>query len=189
MFVGGYSIGGYLAALLASDPTYMAQVDLSIRDIKAAIPIAGTYDIVDYYKTLAKEKGHKFANQHVKAPLGVTMKELKAVSPTNYVDFRWVPMLIVSEPQTYRYASNYERVAKAAKNYRLTFYHVQENEQHGFYSELAQQKHSKHRDRIIDYILKNHNDYHYLNREISVWLTRFMGKVNPFSFLMGAWWC
>ena len=39
VFVIGYSAGGYLAALLSTDPRYLAAHKLSPRDIRGAVPV------------------------------------------------------------------------------------------------------------------------------------------------------
>lgn len=43
IFVTGQSAGGHLAALLATDETYLKAHDLSIKNIKAVMPISGVY--------------------------------------------------------------------------------------------------------------------------------------------------
>jgi acetyl esterase/lipase len=43
VFVIGYSAGGYLAALLSTDPRYLAAHQLSLRDIRGAVPVSAFY--------------------------------------------------------------------------------------------------------------------------------------------------
>jgi len=45
IFVTGQSAGGHLAALLATDETYLKAHHLSIKNIKAAMPVSGVYMI------------------------------------------------------------------------------------------------------------------------------------------------
>ncbi len=45
IFVTGQSAGGHLAALLATDETYLKAHQLSIKQIKAVMPISGVYQI------------------------------------------------------------------------------------------------------------------------------------------------
>jgi acetyl esterase/lipase len=47
IFVGGHSAGAHLAALLASDDTYLKAEGLSADKIKGVIPISGMYQIPD----------------------------------------------------------------------------------------------------------------------------------------------
>jgi acetyl esterase/lipase len=43
VFVIGYSAGGYLAALIATDPRYLAAHKLSPRDIRGVVPVSAFY--------------------------------------------------------------------------------------------------------------------------------------------------
>jgi acetyl esterase/lipase len=43
VFASGYSAGGYLVALLATDPRYLAAHQLSPRDIRGAVPVSAFY--------------------------------------------------------------------------------------------------------------------------------------------------
>jgi acetyl esterase/lipase len=43
IFIIGYSAGGYLAALLSTDPRYLAAHNLSPRDIRGAVPVSAFY--------------------------------------------------------------------------------------------------------------------------------------------------
>src|SRR5262245_40341073 len=43
VFIIGYSAGGYLAALLSTDPRYLAAHNLSPRDIRGAVPVSAFY--------------------------------------------------------------------------------------------------------------------------------------------------
>ena len=43
VFLVGYSAGGYLAALLSTDPRYLAAHKLSLRDIRGTVPVSAFY--------------------------------------------------------------------------------------------------------------------------------------------------
>ena len=45
MFVSGHSAGGHLAALLATDETYLKAHKLALSDVKGVIPISGVYRV------------------------------------------------------------------------------------------------------------------------------------------------
>jgi acetyl esterase/lipase len=47
LFIGGYSAGGHLTALLAADDTYLKAEGLSVRSIKGVIPMSGVFQIPD----------------------------------------------------------------------------------------------------------------------------------------------
>jgi acetyl esterase/lipase len=46
LFVCGHSAGGHLAALLATDGTYLKAEGLSLKDVRGAMPISGVYALV-----------------------------------------------------------------------------------------------------------------------------------------------
>ncbi len=45
LFIGGHSAGGHLAALLATDESYLKAQKLSLKDVRGAVPISGVYTI------------------------------------------------------------------------------------------------------------------------------------------------
>jgi acetyl esterase/lipase len=47
MFLAGHSAGGHLAALLATDETYLKAEGLSLKDVRGVIPVSGVYRIPD----------------------------------------------------------------------------------------------------------------------------------------------
>jgi acetyl esterase/lipase len=48
LFVGGHSAGGHLAALLATDETYLKQVGCTGKAIRAVIAVSGVYRVDDF---------------------------------------------------------------------------------------------------------------------------------------------
>src|SRR5688572_14115006 len=100
IFVGGFSSGAHLAALLAMDDRYLKNAGSSREQIRAIIPIAGTYDIPHYYKILA-EGDKALAEDHVKGVFGKTQEEFVNASPTSYMNGLKTPMLLISEKNTY----------------------------------------------------------------------------------------
>ena len=81
IFVSGHSAGGHLAALLATDDTYLKAEGLSLKAIKGAIPLSGVYSIPE---------GGMFDK-----PFGKDPKARKQASPINYVRGDAPPFLIV----------------------------------------------------------------------------------------------
>ena len=53
LFIGGYSSGGHLAALISLDRSYLKAEGLPANIIRGVIPISGAYDIVAYREALA----------------------------------------------------------------------------------------------------------------------------------------
>jgi acetyl esterase/lipase len=71
VYLGGHSAGGHLAALLATDESYLKKHKVSVADVKAVVPISGVYDVSN--ERLADrfgEDGQKASPMtHVKAKL------------------------------------------------------------------------------------------------------------------------
>ena len=74
IYVGGFSCGAHLAALLASDKRYLESLGLSTADIKAIIPVAGGYDIPHYRDELIKENPAYLEN-HIHAVFGESQEQ------------------------------------------------------------------------------------------------------------------
>lgn len=154
LFVSGYSAGGHLSALLATDPQYLKAQGLPLQSIKAVIPIAGAYDIAAYHDTHYEYNGPEMAEKHVKAVFGNTKKDFANASPTSFVANLTVPMLLISESQSYRYTKIFEDVLKKADKKNIEYLHVRELNHKGFYEDLANSEKSKYRDQIVKFIFK-----------------------------------
>lgn len=185
IFVSGYSAGGHLSALLALNPVYLTEVGRSVRDIKGAIPIAGAYDMAAYYETHLKSNGKALAEGHVKGALGETMEQLKEASPTEYVENQWVPMLVMSETQTYNYTRLLEEACERRGNDVMEFFHVKDKDHKGLYENLSKSLKSDYRDMIVDYIKNNRADYQYLQTKDVKLAYKVFGTGTPLFLLNG----
>lgn len=65
LFVSGFSAGGHLSALLASDERYLVAEGLTTDAIRGAIPVAGTYDVEHYFEVIEDGMGEQAAQDHV----------------------------------------------------------------------------------------------------------------------------
>ena len=109
IFVGGFSSGAHLTALLGLDSTYLTKEGLTLKTIKGLIPIAGAYDILSYYNVFKNSKtSSAMADTHVKAVFGQTEADFINASPTNYLKFLKTPILLISENTTYEYTKIFE---------------------------------------------------------------------------------
>jgi len=108
LFIGGYSSGGHLAALISLDSTYLHQVGLSPSIFEGILPISGTYDIVDYHQVLANSGRPELAELHVEAVFGNSEADFQEASPTNYLEQLSIPMLIMSDNNMYHYTQLFE---------------------------------------------------------------------------------
>lgn len=154
IFVSGYSAGGQLSALLATDLHYLKDQGLNKEVIKGVIPIAGAYDISAYHNTHYRYNGPEMAEKHVKAVFGNSEEDFLSASPTNFVNDLNTPMLLVSENQSYDYTLLFEQAIKKAGIPNVDYLHVRELDHRGFYNELAQSETSEYRGQIIAFIFK-----------------------------------
>jgi len=85
IFVSGHSAGGHLAALLASDESYLTAEKLSLANIKGAVPISGVFRIGDRLQGVFGEEETR-----------------KQASPLTHVRAKLPPMLILYGDQELR---------------------------------------------------------------------------------------
>ena len=154
IFVSGYSAGGHLSALLALDHRYLKAVGQEVDHIRAAIPMAAAYDMLDYYKDHVRESGQIFADQHVKGVLGPTEQHIIDASPSSYLQHSTIPMLIISESETYGYTKVFEDMVQAAEDEHISFWHIMEETHKSLYFDL-QNPESGYRDKLVAYIKKH----------------------------------
>ncbi len=154
LFVGGFSSGAHLSALLATDPKYLSAHGFSLLDIKAAIPVSGAYDMALYYDAMTQEMGPEKADGHVLGVFG-TAGALADASPINHFTDSPVPMLVLSESDTYDYTRIFEdAVAKKNKAHLIQFVHFRDETHRSLFNNLGSRNGSyPPRQKIIDYVL------------------------------------
>jgi acetyl esterase/lipase len=159
IFVGGFSSGAHLSALLAMDNRYLKNRGLSNKLIKAIIPVGGGYDIPDYKEQLVAEDPN-YEQNHINVVFGETHAEHIDASPITYMDSLVTPVLLISEGDTYTYNRAFEAllVEKEIPNIEVLNLH---NYTHaGLWRELGGDAPSLCRDYMIGYIKRwsNVND-------------------------------
>ena len=158
IFVGGFSSGGHLAALIVMDGRYLRDVGLSTKLIQGVIPIAGTYDIAHYHQVLAEGNGKDFADNHVGSVFGLSAREFEEGSPVSYIDSLSTPMLLISEMNTFKYTNLFEDRLREVKFQELEVLHVHRLGHGALWRELSHSPHSIYRDMVIDFIKRHsHN--------------------------------
>jgi hypothetical protein len=151
IFVGDFSSGGHLATLLGMDERYLKKYGLSADQIKGILPIGGTYDIAHYYQVLSA--GDKqLADSHVKGVFGSTEKQWLDASPTHYMQHMRVPMLLISESNTYPYATFFEDKIRQSGFKKLEVHHFQEMTHGGLWKHISFEDKSKYRDVMVGFI-------------------------------------
>lgn len=185
IFVSGYSAGGHLSALLAMDPSYLSNVGRSVREIRGAIPIAGAYDISSYHKSHLRYNGKEMAEKHVQAVFGDSEAGFRQASPTSYIRNQWVPMLVISERDTYDYTRILEEMATANDYGTMQFFHISDMDHGELLGDLAKSNNSKYRNLVVDYIGKKKNDYSYLIKDDVKLAFKVFGQGEPLFVLNG----
>jgi acetyl esterase/lipase len=101
IYVSGHSAGGHLAALLATDESYLNKHKLTASDIRGVIPVSGVFDV----------SGERLANYFG--------EDGKKASPLTHVREKLPPFLVVYADKELgalgKQAEAFGRAAKAAK--------------------------------------------------------------------------
>jgi acetyl esterase/lipase len=103
VFVAGYSAGGYLAALIATDSRYLAAHQLSPRDIRGAVPVSAFYWV----------EGRGVAPDRDKSVWGTDRQVWIDASPAHHLHADVPPMLILyaDRDEDWRRQQNVEAAA------------------------------------------------------------------------------
>jgi acetyl esterase/lipase len=101
LYVGGHSAGGHLAALLATDDTYLKQVGRSRKDIAGVIGLSGVYrvDNLDLKLLLPSSGGARVRTAEVRPfalVFGDNPKEARQASPLYHVQAGLPPFLLLN---------------------------------------------------------------------------------------------
>ncbi len=153
IFVGGFSSGAHLSALLAMDNRYLKELGLSNKMIKAIILVGGGYDIPDYKKQLIAEDP-SYEQNHINVVFGESHEEHVDASPVTYIDSLITPILLISEGDTYTYNRDFEALLVEKDVPNIEVYNLHNYTHAGLWRELGGEAPSIYRDLIVDYILK-----------------------------------
>lgn len=152
LFIGGFSSGAHLAALICMDESYLREKGLSTEIFKGVIPISGTYDIPDYYTTLSNSDRPELGDLHAKAVFGETQEVFIKASPITYLNNLSTPMLLMSDNDMYNYTKLFEDkvIEKSPKDFVAVY---TRNMSHSdLWLDLSNAQSSIYRDKIISFI-------------------------------------
>lgn len=151
VFVSGFSAGGHLSALLAMDERYLGAHDLSVSDIRAAIPVAGGYDLEAYYLAIEDGLGEDTAIGHVLGVFG-PREGLPDASPLSYLEDASIPMLVLTEGETADYTRTFENaVAERGKTDLIGFSYYDDETHRSLLASLSLEE-SPARAEMLDFI-------------------------------------
>lgn len=158
LFVGGFSSGGQLSALLAMDGRYLAAHGLTAKHIKAIIPVAGAYDINHYHSVFLNSENPQtraLADTHVKDVFGSTEAGFTDASPTTYMDQLDSPMLLISERGSYDYTKIFEEKLRESAYQDCQVLHVFNFGHAALWRDMSNAPDSQARRVMIDFIRRN----------------------------------
>lgn len=137
LFVSGYSAGGHLSALLAMDESYLTEQGLDGDAVRGAIPVAGAYDIENYYELIREGLGEEVAVGHVLGVFG-PREGHAAASPASYLDGYDTPTLIISEGESAIYTQHFEGIVEEhPSNEAIDFVYFSEETHNSLFFQLA----------------------------------------------------
>ena len=153
LFVSGYSAGGHLSALLAMDERYLGEQGLEGDTVRGAIPVAGTYDIENYYELILDGLGEDVAVGHVLGVFG-SREGHAAASPASYLDGYDTPTLIISKGESAIYTQHFEAIVEGhPTNQVIDFVYFSEETHNSLFFQLADaEAPSAARDAMISFI-------------------------------------
>ncbi|MTB51478.1 alpha/beta hydrolase [Lewinella sp. W8] len=155
IYIGGYSCGAHLAAILGSDARFLEAHGYALSDIRGLLPIAGAYDIPAYHKVFAENENpdnRRLAELHVEAVFGPTEAQWKDASPTEYIEHLAAPMLLMSEIGLYNYTKIYEEAIRESSYRDVTVHHVLDLNHGGLWRDMSQNQRSHHRMAMVNFI-------------------------------------
>lgn len=152
LFVSGFSAGGHLSALLAMDDRYLNAHGLSRSDIRAALPVAGGYDLDAYYIAIEAGMGEETAIGHVLGVFG-PRDGLADASPITYLSDATIPMLVLTEGQTAEYTRTFETAVIESGKTDLIRFSYYDAETHASLLASLSLETSPARTEMLDYIV------------------------------------
>lgn len=156
MFIGGFSSGAHLAALLSLDEKYLKKHGLSKENIQGVIPVSGAYDVANYHEAFIGSQNPQLAELHVESVFGNTEAQFTDASPTNYLENLDVPMLLITDNTVQRYTHFFEDqlLETSFRNFDVVYVYKMT---HGeLWREMAQEN-STYRDLIKNFIYAQSN--------------------------------
>lgn len=151
LFVSGFSAGGHLAALLAMDDRYLAEQGLDRSSLKAAIPVAGGYDLEAYYQAIEEGLGQDIAIGHVLGVFG-PRDSLPDASPLTYLRDAIIPMLVLTEGETADYTRLFDKAVTEAGKADLIQFSYYDEETHASLLASLSLENSPARDEMLEFI-------------------------------------
>ncbi len=155
IFIGGFSSGAHLAALITMDPTYLESAGLPSDLFSGVIPVSGAYDMVDYYNFLKNSDRPELAELHVQAVFGPTQQDLISASPMTYMENLSIPMLLMSDITVANYTRLFEERIQQTDLTNVRVEYANEFTHAALWKNMSYEAESSYRNLIVEFILQN----------------------------------
>lgn len=152
LYIGGYSSGAHLAALLSLDATYLKAVGLSPDIFKGVLPLSGTFDIPNYHHVFKEGNRPELAEQHVEAVFGSSPAQMQQASPVHYLDQLSAPLLIICDNGVYRYTRLFEDRVRETGFTQMQVVYSHDLSHADLWRNLSFADHSPYRRLMVDFI-------------------------------------
>ncbi len=153
VFVGGYSSGAHLSALLVLDDQYLRIHGHTLDDVQGLVAISGTYDIQHYYQAFLNSASNShLAELHVQAVFGKTSEDFKQASPVQYLENLSAPILLISDGDVNGYSELFENRLKSSgfDDFRSVYFTEMSHAQ--LWRDLSYSKDSQARELVVNFI-------------------------------------
>ncbi len=152
IFVGGFSSGAHLSALLVSNLRYLQGADLDSKSIRGILPISGTFDIYDYHRVFREGNRPEMAETHVEAIFGDSTNFADA-SPVYFLNNLKVPICLISDGALTNYTKLFENRLREINYPDLEVYYADHLGHADLWRNISHDSSSKYRKYMIDFIL------------------------------------
>lgn len=115
MFLSGHSAGGHLAALIALDANYLADVGLTVAAIKGVIGICGVYNLAHFAK-----RNWSAEYLMTRAAFGIDPASRAEASPVNHVRAEAPPFLLLNAQEDEKLEEEADELASLLCNQRVS---------------------------------------------------------------------
>lgn len=153
LFLGGFSSGAHLAALVYLDPGYFAAQQIDRGVVRGLIPISGAFDIVNYHEVMGAGSRPELATLHVEAVFGDDLTDLQDASVTNYLKHLDKPLLLIADNSISRYTQLLEDRLEEIGYPDYDVLYATEFSHSQLWRDISFSESSKYRRAVIDLIL------------------------------------
>ena len=152
IFVGGFSSGAHLSALLVTNLRYLDSAGLALQSIRGILPISGTFDIHDYHRVFRQGNRPEMAKTHVEAIFGDSTNFTDA-SPVYFLNNLSVPICLISDGAVINYTKLFENRLREINYPDLEVHYADSLGHADLWRSISHDPSSEYRKYMINFIL------------------------------------